>query len=181
MYHFTSRYHLPLILHDGFLMLTESNLREPIPGKKIANVFDTTDLHKPVVWLSRTADAENCAVLSAGVDKSEVLITLRERAHYKNWTIWSKDNRIKNSWAKKLTSAYNPNSWYISEAAIPLTGDEVIKIENTKTAEVYIDIEAGKRTYRCTLERPPGLPIDVYEAMIAGRGLKEGDVVEFTL
>ena len=181
LYHFTSRYHLPLILHDGFLKLTESNLREPLPGEKIANVFDSNDLYKPVVWLSRTADAKNCAVMSAGVDKSEILITLRERPHYQNWTIWSKDNRIKASWAKRLTRAYNPNSWYVSEAVIPLTSDEVIKIENAKTAEIYIDVEAGKRSCSFTLEKPPSAPIDVYEAMIGGRGLNEGDVVGFKL
>jgi len=168
-------------LKDGFLMLTESNLREPEPGQKIANVFDSNEMYKPVVWLSRTADAGNCAVLSASVDKSEILITLRERPHYKNWTIWSKDNRIKNSWAKRLTRAYNPNSWYVSETIVPLTGDEVIKIENTKTGEVYIDVEAGKLSCRCTLEKAPGFPAEILKAMIGGRGLTEGDVVEFSL
>jgi len=147
LYHFTSKYHLPLIMKDGFLMLTESNLKEPVPGKKIGNVFDSKDLYKPVVWLSRTADANNCAVMSASVDKSEILITLRERPHYQNWTIWSKENRIKTSWAKRLTGRYNPNSWYVSESVIPLTSDEVIKIENTKTGEVYIDVDAGKLSY----------------------------------
>lgn len=46
LYHFTSRYHLPLILHDGFLNLTESNLREPLSGQKMANVFDSKTLYK---------------------------------------------------------------------------------------------------------------------------------------
>jgi hypothetical protein len=181
LYHFTSRYHLPLILKDGFLNLTESNLKEPASGNEAANIFDINGLYKPVVWLSRTADAGNCAVLSAGVDKSEILITLRERVHYQNWTIWSSNNRIKKSWAKKLTGAYNPNSWYVSETTIPLTSAEVIKIENTKTAEVYIDAASGKRSYSCTLEKPSNLPRDIFEAMIDGRGLKEGDLVEFTL
>ena len=181
LYHFTSRYHLPLILNDGFLNLTESNLREPLPGQKTANIFDSKDLYKPVVWLSRTADAGNCAVMSASVDKSEILITLREREHYQNWTIWSKSNRIKNSWAKRLTSAYNPNSWYVSETVIPLTSDEVIKIENTKTGEIYIDVESGKRFCRCTVEKPHGFPTDIFEAMIGDRDLKDGDVVEFAI
>jgi hypothetical protein len=181
LYHFTSRYHLPLILKDGFLKLTESNLKEPMPGQKIANVFDSDDLYKPVVWLSRSANAGNCAVLSAGVDKSEILITLRERTHYQNWTLWSKTNRIKNSWAKRLTSAYNPNSWYVSEIAVPLTGNEVLKIENTKTGEIYIDVEAGKLSCRCILEKPLGIPADIFDAMIGDRDLKEGDFVEFTL
>ena len=181
LYHFTSRYHLPLILKDGFLMLTESNLREPEPGQKIANVFNNDNLYKPVVWLSRTADAGNCAVMSASVDKSEILITLRERTHYQNWTIWSKNNRIKSSWAKRLTRAYNPNSWYVSEQIVPLTKDEVIKIENIKTGEIYIDVEAGKLSCCCTLEKAPGFPAEILTAMIGSRDLKEGDVVEFTL
>ena len=181
LYHFTSRYHLPLILKDGYLMLTESNLREPEAGRKFANVFDSKDLYKPVVWLSRSADAGNFAVLSASVDKSEILITLRERAHYQNWTIWSKNNRIKNSWAKRLTRANNPNSWYVSETVVPLTKDEVLKIENTKTGEVYIDIEAEKQSCSFKFEKPPGFPEDIIEAMIGDRDLKIGDDVEFSL
>jgi len=181
LYHFTSRYHLPLILKDDFLMLTESNLREPESGQKIANVFNSNEMYKPVVWLSRTANAGNCAVLSASVDKSEILITLRERPHYQNWTIWSKANRIKSSWAKRLTRAYNPNSWYISETVVPLTIDEVLKIENTKTGEIYIDVEAGKLFCHCTLEKPPGFPAEILTAMIGDRGLTESDVVEFVL
>jgi hypothetical protein len=162
-------------------MLTESNLREPEPGQKVANVFDNDNLYKPVVWLSRTADAENRAAMSAGVDKSEILITLQERKHYQNWKIWSENNRIKSSWVKRLTRAYNPNSWYVSETVIPLAKDEVVKIENTKTGEVYIDIEAGKLSCCCTVEKPPRFPAEILVAMIGNRKLKEGDVVEFTL
>lgn len=40
LYHFTCAYHLPQILQDGYLKLTESNLRYP------------EKMYKPVVWLT---------------------------------------------------------------------------------------------------------------------------------
>ena len=57
-YHYTSRYHLPVILYDGYLKLTESNLRQE------------EEMYKPVVWLtsaevlSKMLDAHNVKVTS---------------------------------------------------------------------------------------------------------------------
>jgi len=62
-----------------------------------------------------------------------------------------------------------------------LTSDEVIRIENIVTNEILIDTEAGKRTCKCTCEKPSFMSMVLFDEWKRGRDLKMGDVVEFTL
>jgi hypothetical protein len=190
IYHFTSRFQLPLILKDGYLKLTSSNLREP-PKEEIRQLQqgdfsslekNADELYKPVVWLTNNRQPLNMGLDGSVFNKKEIRITLRPREHYKQWMLWSRENRIEARWAKPLEANKDADSWYISERIIPLTGDEIIRIENIITDEVFIDAKTDKRTYNCIVERARGvLPIPVYDEFIGKSGLKKGDIVEFRL
>jgi len=124
MYHYTSTYHLPMILEDGFLKPTESNLRADIENVK--NVVWLTDLYEPTPY--------GLGLVGSIVDKSEIRITITRSKKYKFWKVWSRQNKINKEWAKILEKDRNPNNWYISEKPIPI--DDFIMIENVKTGEV---------------------------------------------
>ena len=190
LYHYTSRFQLPLILKDGYLKLTESNLKEPAPkesqqikqGNYSSLDKDAKDLYKPVVWLTNNSQPLNMGLDGSVFNKKEIKFTLKAREHYEKWEKWSKKNSINEKWAEALQRGKDSDSWYISESIIPITSDEIIRIENTITGEIFIDIEAGKKTYNCVVERARGIvPIPVYDEFIGKSGLKKGDIVEITL
>ena len=190
IYHFTSKYHLPMLLKDGFLKLTESQLKPPTQaeGRQI-NQGDYSsldkkaeDLYKPVVWLTNNSEPLNMGLDGSVFNKKEIRFTLKAREHYEKWDAWGRKNRIDKKWAEALQRGKDSDSWYISEKVIPLTGDEVILIENIVTGEVLIDADAGQRSYNCAVERLRGLvPIPVYDEFLSESGLKRGDIVEFKI
>ena len=145
LYHYTSRYHLEEILKSNYLKLTESNLLPPdkdeIKAMKCGKWKPKPEhlLHKPVVWLTRSVDGSMTGLEGSKYNKREIRITLNKRKHYEMWLIWSRQNRIKSSWAKVLERNNNPNEWYISEQIILLNPNELIMIENTLTGEVIVD------------------------------------------
>jgi len=190
LYHYTSKFQLPLILKDGYLKLSESHLKPLTPkenqqieqGNYSSLNKDAEELYKPVVWLTNDGSPSNMGLDGSVFNKKEIRITLKMREHYIKWDIWSKNNKADKKWSEALQRGKNSDSWYISEAVIPMTGDEIIRIENTISGEILIDIEAGKRTYKCAVERARGiLPIPVYEDFIGKSGLKKGDIVEIAL
>jgi hypothetical protein len=190
IYHFTSKYHLPLILKDGFLHLTESQLKPPTPteGQQLKQGdYSSLDkkaeeLYKPVVWLTDNSQPSNMGLDGSVFNKKEIRLTLKARGHYEKWDIWGRKNRIDVKWAEALQLGKDSDSWYISEKVIPLTGDEIIRIENIVTGEVLIDVEAGQRIYNCAVERLRGLvPIPLYDEFLSKSGLKRGDTVDFKL
>ena len=190
LYHYTSKFQLPLILKDGYLKLTESNLRKP-PLKESQQLLhgnyssldkQTEDLYKPVVWLTNNSQPLNMGLDGSVFNKKEIRFTLKAREHYEKWDIWSKKNRINEKWSETLQHGKDSDSWYISERVIPITSDEIIRIENIVSGEILIDIETGIKTYKCVVERARGIvPIPVYDEFIGKNGLKKGDIVEITL
>jgi len=139
LYHFTSKFHLPLILRDGFLKVTDSNLKED------------DVMYKQVVWLTRAIDGRGNVPNEIkhgfyGPNKEEIRITLKKRSFYDPWVLWSKDNKMSTKRIKLISRGTQPHDWYISEKEIPLNADEVVKIENMLTGEVLIDTEAGIKT-----------------------------------
>ena len=179
LYHYTSRFHLPMILKAGYLKLTESNLREPPPeereqlrqGNYSSLDKSVEELYKPVVWLTNSIEPIKMGLDGGVFNKGEIRFTLKAREQYEKWKTWSRENRIKEKWAEIMERNYNSESWYISESVIPITSDEIIRVENTVTGEILIDAEAGKKTYKCTVERARGLvPIPVYDDFLAGAG-----------
>ena len=190
LYHFTSKFQLPLILKDGFLKLTESQLKPPTraevqqlqQGDYSSLDKKAEDLYKPVVWLTNNSQPLNMGLDGSVFNKKEIRVTLKTREHYEKWDIWSKKNRIDAKWAEALQRGKDSDSWYISEKVIPITSDEVIRIENIITGETLIDVEVGQRTYSCAVERARGIvPIPVYDDFLSKSGLKRGDTVEFKL
>ena len=104
-------------------------------------------LYKPVVWLTRSDTPQGNGLEGSNVNKYEIRFTVHKREHYEPWLIWSRKNRITTSWAKLIERGRNPNSCYISEQIIPLNSTELIRIENTITGEILIDLETGIRKY----------------------------------
>ena len=188
LYHFTSKYQLPLILKDGFLKLTESQLKPPTQ-KEIKEMEQgnyssldkgAEDLYKPVVWLTDNGSPLNMGLDGSVFNKKEIKITLKMREHYIKWYIWSSKNRADKKWLENLQRNKEHDSWYVSEKTIPITGDEIIRIENTVTGETLIDV--GIRTYKCAVEPARGIvPVPDYYEFIGKSGLKRGDIVEVTL
>ena len=137
LYHFTSTAHLPLIFKSGYLKLTESNLTAP------SNYFDSLPkpehlLYKPVVWLTTSKDGNKLGIEGSVVDKKEVRITLNKKKHYISWKKWSKQNKIKSSWANWLNRSGNSDEWYISEKIIEINAENILRIENAYTGEIYL-------------------------------------------
>lgn len=141
LYHYTSTYHLPKILGSQYLKLTESNLKPPKSEEDIiAYNNGTLSLYKPVVWMTDidTTHDDGLGLTGSIVDKTEVKVTIKKQAYFKRWTEWSEKNNINKNWARLLGKNKKPKSWWISE--IPVKLNDVLKIENTKTGEIYYQI-----------------------------------------
>ena len=169
LYHFTSTYHLPLILNSGFLDLTESNLKQDEIG------------YKPVVWLTRNDTPHGHGLEGCSLNKHEVRITINEQEHYENWHIWSRNNRIKTSWAKRLERGYNSTSWYVSESIIPLNIDNLLKIENTITGEILIDVTADVTKCQLEVTKPAKMPSSIFQEDYGNTGIEIGDIINFSV
>ena len=116
VYHYTDRYRLLKILNAGYLKLSESNLQKPI-NMADARPKPDSELYKPVVWMTRSNTPQGNGLELFGTNqKHEIRITLRKRDHYEPWVLWSRNNRINKSWAKRLESVGNPYNWYISDS-----------------------------------------------------------------
>lgn len=126
LYHFTCLYHLSSIMAEKQLRTTCSNLRPD-------NTFT-----RPVVWLTTNAepDLEGNALYSV-MDKTEVKITIKRLPHFKYWLTWSRKHKIPTWWARALEKGHKPETWWVSERSI--TFEDILKIENTKTGEVYYE------------------------------------------
>ena len=196
LYHYTSRFQLPLILKAGFLKLTESNLREPSRKEREETnkkwelfqrgehaPFSTNDgpLYKPVVWLTNMTDPTPLESEFTPKNRFCIRITLRMKPDYVHWMEWSRKQGINLSWAKRFEEGFNAESWFISTQPIFLTVNELLKVENTVTGEIMLDFDTGVRQYECAVEPARGLmPIHHYYDWIGKHGLKKGDVVEFS-
>lgn len=177
LYHFTSRFHIPLILRDGFLRVTDSNLTD-----------DPT--YKQVVWLTRSTNGEgnvpNASVAAFygfhGPNKEEIRITLNKRNSYAPWVLWSKNNRMKTKLVKLMgRGGTRPHDWYVSEKEIPLNDEEVVRIENMVTGEMLIDIDAGIRTCRIEVANIEGIREKVIESYLTDRNLGLDEIIEFSI
>ena len=179
LYHYTSRYHLPKILKQGYLKLTDSNLISPKEDGYL--IKPDYLLYKPVVWLTRSTDGSKSGLEGATFDKREIRITVRKRPHYDRWLLWSRQNKIKSWWAKALEHGKNPKDWYVSEQIILLNADELVKIENTVTGEIIIDVATGCNCYLVEVTKPVKMATEMYKRFMADSGLKEGDALRFVV
>jgi hypothetical protein len=180
LYHYTSAFHLPLILKSGFLKLTESNLLMPTSYED-SLPKEISQLYKPVVWLTSDYAPSKLGMETDFLNKHEIRITVREHKHYEPWLVWSRNNRIKKSWAKILENGCNPNSWYISESTIFLNNEELLKIENTITGEILIDTAAGITKCQSEVITIAKISMQFLEPFYKKANVKIGDVVNFEI
>lgn len=129
LYHYTTTYHLPSIFADGYLKLTESNLRPD-------------QASQPVVWLTTMAepDANGLGLSGSIKDKTEVRIHVEKDGRDKAFEFWKKFSRkhkINKAWAKRLESCGTSNTWWVSTEVIRF--DKILLIENRNTGTVYYE------------------------------------------
>lgn len=139
LYHFTSTYHLKMILESRFLKLTPSGLKET-KNPRVENgiLIDDNMNYKPVVWLTDNDKPLGLGLEGSIVDKSEIRITLSKNDHYKYWLGWANKNLMNKKWQKEfIASTPQYKSWYISEQLIPI--EDIIIIENLKTGKIILD------------------------------------------
>ena len=129
LFHYTCLYHLPKILDDGYLKLTESNLRIPYQ-----------EMYKPVVWLTTSNIPEGHGLDNCIADKTEIKFTFSFQKHFKYWNNWSKENKMDKNWYKAMTKDCDYETWWVSEKLVFLN-DCCIKIENIKTGEIYYQLK----------------------------------------
>ena len=137
LYHYTSLYHLEMILKDGYLKLTNSNLIEPKDAHiENGNVVSSTDSYKPVVWFSSLFDfdkAGDCGLSGSIVDKTEVAIHIDTADFplfpFYKWTDWAIKNNIEKAWFETLKrTAPLWDTFYVCESKIALPKKECIII-----------------------------------------------------
>ena len=133
LWHFTSSHHLPSILREGVLRVTESN------------VSITEDHAGPdVVWLLDQPVADAPHGLDGGaLDKREVRFEVRTQAV--RWTDWIKTQPIEQVWLAALLRAGGgieaARHWYIALDPIPESQWESVAIRQNDGS--YLDYRKG--------------------------------------
>ena len=133
LYHFTSTYHLPLILAAGELAPTESNIGSPSRKHKPHGARVGPD----VVWFtkSRVVPPGSHGLAGSIVDKAEVRITV-EVDDAVLWSEFSSKHKIDPSWyavldARGLGTA---SSWWVVARAVP--SSQWLEVRNLRTKAV---------------------------------------------
>lgn len=135
LYHYTSTDHLRLILSDGKLKLTASNLEPPknlhliMQEDGIPSFVADNDNYKPVVWFTSELNFDNAIKNGLSKRKTEVAICINDAKppRFRKWLKWAQENHIEKKQFDSLTkSATNYKTWYISEAEVPI--DENVEI-----------------------------------------------------
>ena len=104
LHHFTSTYHLPMILESGYIATTENNIARP-------KFIDGTDVNAGrgpgVVWLS-TAPELTTGIFGlelSSLDKTQIRITVEVPAReVHKWNQWAMSRGIDKQWMQQLLS-----------------------------------------------------------------------------
>lgn len=146
LFHYTTGAYLESILNEGYLRLSESNLTNwsKVQFDQVAYDQGKLKLYKPVVWMTELEEVElkNSLGLFSKYDKTEIKITIKKQAHYKKYRDWAFKNNIDKNWYRRLTQGFASNTWWVSDRIIPL--DDIVKIENRYTGEIYYENEKYK-------------------------------------
>lgn len=132
LYHYTAMFHLPKIMQDGFLKLTESNLRLDV------------EMYKPVVWLTDLAQptARGLGLDGSLLDKTEIRIHVKKKVTFKTWEAFAVKNKMNKELKKVFSDDRSPEHWYISTN--PVYFRDILLIENTRSGEIYYKAESER-------------------------------------
>ncbi len=130
LYHFTSSIHLPKIMSDGFLKVTESNISE---RREHAG--------PDVVWLTSNPDPAGARWQGAGVQnwhpgvilapKDEIRFTVDvPKRDVHKWLVWSRARGIDPGWAAHLASVGGSRRWHVIER--PVVRDEWVTVNDLR-------------------------------------------------
>ncbi len=143
LYHFTSPIHLEFIREDGFLKLTDSNLKidratyriEPLYrgsekiGEHAVNKYSN---YHPVVWLTANAEAaaDENGLYSAKTQCRLTIPTQGKNWKFMKWTDFLTKYHADPAQASflKQSSGSDWKNWYICEEAISLSDVSLIEI-----------------------------------------------------
>lgn len=128
LYHYTSRLHLPFILADGYLKVTDNMTR-----------MDRPVLQPGVVWLLDEDESGANADNGLSDMKHEIRFTLeipRSRVH--PWMQWNvQKSRMNNEWREAMVSAgggyIRAKHWWVTTSRVPKT--DWVEIRNMRTGE----------------------------------------------
>lgn len=108
LYHYTSLFHLPQILEDGYLSVTESNAS-----------FSRTHAAPDVVWLTANPSSSKEASLRGScVDKTQVRIEVDvDAVRYRRW---AQKHNVAPEVVRRLnkTGGDQANNWYVTERQV---------------------------------------------------------------
>ena len=119
LYHFTSAYHLKMILKSGMIRTTDSCLTPGLPNS--AEVVKDPK----VVWLTNDASWSHQNWRQGSlVDKAEVRIAVElPRDNVYKWLRWAKQHGAPERWIKALINngggLAEANHWYVCEDPVP--------------------------------------------------------------
>lgn len=131
-YHYTCVEHLPKILEDGYLKVTESNIS-----------LKKKDAGPRVVWLSKKPDLaitrDSGLQYMTLVDKYAVRFQLAlPRREVMPWHDWAKRHGCAQTTVDALAKASGSHSWLVIERPVILPR-ECLSIINTNTGEIYFE------------------------------------------
>lgn len=108
LYHFTSLFHLPQIMEDGCLKVTESNAS-----------FARTHVAPDVVWLTANpSPSKEESLLGSSVDKTQVRIEVDvEAVRYRRW---AQNNSVAPEVVRRLnrTGGGQASNWFVTEQEV---------------------------------------------------------------
>jgi hypothetical protein len=109
LYHYTSHDHLPYILYEGMLTVTESNISK-----------EREHAGPDVVWLTTDPDVSRGSGLeNPKHDKFAVRFTVEvDRRAVHKWRDWARSHGIAADWMETLASLGGSASWRVIERPI---------------------------------------------------------------
>jgi hypothetical protein len=130
LYHYTSQHHLPYILRDGHLKVTESNIGSPLPTMEPSGMRVGPD----VVWFSThgAPDANDLGLVSTSVDKTKVRFTVNVK-DAEPWCSFADRHEINPEWRDIIEEGRAPKSWYVVERNV------------LRSEWLYVQVKIGNR------------------------------------
>ena len=125
LYHFTSLFHLPQIMEDGYLKVTESNAS-----------FSRTHAAPDVVWLTANpSPSKETSLLGSCVDKMQVRIEVEvDAVRYRRW---AQNQNVAPEVVRRLnrTGGGQASNWFVTEQEVQFESWNRIEIYDKKSEQ----------------------------------------------